>query len=487
MPIEKRGTRWRVRARWKDRQPFQATVNDQKLASYLDAMLEEISRRQRFDIYDALVAAELDPVTVWEAVKVTVPDGNGVFVDRPDIRQAFTVESLKAFHRSRGVSKAGGAQPVIGVAPVAPTATIEDLRHAFFADLSSGVHLNRRRLKFAPATIERYQVSFNALFTWDPSLARRPVDALTDETLDEFRVARVDGGGSNSTANRDCDMLQTFFTWIEKHRPQYQPARRPKAVKLREPKPKDRAMTREHFDRWHDVQQHHPDVRDFIEFRPVFALTGSCALRISEAQGLRRCDIERENGRPKWARIEEYPGHTLKSPAAPRTVGLTEDVIPMIEAQLATPGAPTDPLWPERLRDYDKAHYAFEKTCITAGLHDGGAHYLTRLEQKLDAQVANGELTALGKRNALERAKAHIPRTELKALYTMHSLRHTLATRLADDGMPINNLRLLLGQASIETTLLYIGKALTKFAASDAASRSVRVMPFAATAVVEED
>ena len=45
MPIEKRGTRWRVRARWKNRPPFQTTVYDQELASCLDAMLEEITDR----------------------------------------------------------------------------------------------------------------------------------------------------------------------------------------------------------------------------------------------------------------------------------------------------------------------------------------------------------------------------------------------------------------------------------------------------------
>ena len=80
-------------------------------------------------------------------------------------------------------------------------------------------------------------------------------------------------------------------------------------------------------------------------------------------------------------------------------------------------------------------------------------------------------------------------RDHTTALHSIDKIQNEMqeSTRLADDGMPINNLRLLLGQASIETTLLYIGKALTKSAASDAASRSVRVMPFAATAVAEED
>lgn len=481
MSVEKRGNEHRVRYRRKNAPRFQISVRDEALANALDEMLEELHGRARRDILEALARRELDAETVWTAVKVRQYGADGVLKYSANITPAVTVQSLKAFHMATGVALAGGPPAALGVVAAVPRMTLEQLLDDFRAEMRSGQHLNRRQLRFAPSTIERYEDSFNAMFAWDATLRGKGLDALTETELASLRVARLDAGATSSTANRDYDAIQSFFTWLEKRRPQYAPAARPKPGKLREPDPRDRAMTEEHFELWHGTLQHHPELENFREFRPIFALTGSCALRIDEGQGLRRCDIEKERGRPAWAVIVEYDGHTLKSPGAERTVGLTDDVIPMIEERLAEPGAPTDPLWPERLRDYHKAQYAFEKTCVVAGLHDEGKHYLTQLEAKLKKQVEAGELTKKGMNAALDRAKANVPRAHLRAIYTMHSLRHTLATRLEQDGMNLNDLRLLLGQAMIETTMRYIGKKLTKKMARAAASRSVRVMPFAPT------
>lgn len=238
-------------------------------------------------------------------------------------------------------------------------------------------------------------------------------------------------------------------------------------------------MTPEHFVRWCETLLSHPDLELYRDLIPIFVLTVTCALRIDEAQGLRRCDIVLENGRARKVKIEPYPGHRLKSPNAGRTLTLTEEAISIVEARLATAGAPTDPLWPKGLREYHRAQRGFEKACILAGLHDAGEQFLTDLEKMLNKRVAAKELTVFGRSAELQRAKAKVPRCKLKALYTMHSLRHTLATRLDEDGMPLNEIRLLLGQASISTTQRYIRKKLSKEIAEDAAARSSRVLPFA--------
>lgn len=477
MPIEPRyNGKYRVRGRWKGLPPFQTTVDDKVIAERIEELLTELLRAGKADVLTALARRELDPIVAWEAVKVEVRENGGTRL-AVRITPAHTLDALKGYQetllgqRFDAATSAGGAED-----PTAPA--LGELIDDMLEEMRGTLHVNRRGLIFAAGTMERYQESYEMLFRWDPRLRDAPVSALTTAVLEEFRAARLSGGAANATANRDLDAVRTFFTWLEKRRRHLMPAVRPKVAKLREKKVPDKAMTREHFSLWSTTLNDHPFLAAEREFWPVFRLTGSCALRIDEGQGLRRCDIVRELGRPAFAKVEEYPGHSLKSPGARREVGLTPDVIPDIEARLASPGAPTDPLWPEHLRSYNKAHHAFKKTCLLAGLHDGGQAYLEQVERDLQARLDAGEITAKGKQAELERAKAHVPRSKLRALYTLHSLRHTLATRLAEDGMPMNDLRLLLGQANIQTTMRYVGKTLTKDMARSAAARSHRVLPF---------
>ncbi len=476
MPIERRGSTWRVRARSKNHKDFQVTVDSESLALSIEEMLGVMKKLDRTDLLEALAARVLDAQAVWEAVKVQVPGREQVFI--PSITAAVTVASLKAYHIAQGVRLAAEAPRVAGPAATAEEGRLGHLRDEFIRESRTGAYLSGRHAPFAPSTLERYEVSLDGFFGWAPSLKSESATSLTTALLEEFRVARINAGTNPATYNRDAQAIRSFLEWMKERRPQYAPTQMPEFVMMREASAQERAMTEEHFTNWWRTLREHPALLDYAAFVPLFALVGSCGLRIDEAMGLRRCDIEFENGRPKWANVREYPSHLLKSPAARRVVGLTDDVIPMIEGALENPGAPTDRLWPERLQAYHRVEHVFNRTCILAGLHDGGAGYLSDCEAQLKRQADAGELTKLGMEVQLERVKERIPRAKLKARYSIHSLRHTLATRLEEDGMSLNSIRMLLGQMDIETTMRYVGKTLTRSKATDAAMRSVRVLPF---------
>ena len=53
---------------------------------------------------------------------------------------------------------------------------------------------------------------------------------------------------------------------------------------------------------------------------------------------------------------------------------------------------------------------------------------------------------------------AHVPLREERR-HGMHSLRHTLATRLMEDGTPIEQIADILGHQSVESTGVYLGSA----------------------------
>ena len=52
--------------------------------------------------------------------------------------------------------------------------------------------------------------------------------------------------------------------------------------------------------------------------------------------------------------------------------------------------------------------------------------------------------------------KAYCLKAKLPAHYTFHSLRHGFATRLLENGVPINQVQVLLGHSNVSTTSIYV-------------------------------
>lgn len=59
------------------------------------------------------------------------------------------------------------------------------------------------------------------------------------------------------------------------------------------------------------------------------------------------------------------------------------------------------------------------------------------------------------KRTLQRKFKTYSKLAGLKSYYTFHSLRHGFAVRCLENGMPINQLQMLLGHANIATTSIY--------------------------------
>ena len=61
----------------------------------------------------------------------------------------------------------------------------------------------------------------------------------------------------------------------------------------------------------------------------------------------------------------------------------------------------------------------------------------------------------IGKSNVSRRMKAALRAAKLDDTHRFHDLRHTFATRLAAQGVPMRSLQELLGHADLKTTLIY--------------------------------
>jgi len=58
-------------------------------------------------------------------------------------------------------------------------------------------------------------------------------------------------------------------------------------------------------------------------------------------------------------------------------------------------------------------------------------------------------------RSLQRKFKSYSKKAKLNPLYTFHSLRHGFATRALENGVPINQVQLLLGHANLATTSVY--------------------------------
>ena len=61
----------------------------------------------------------------------------------------------------------------------------------------------------------------------------------------------------------------------------------------------------------------------------------------------------------------------------------------------------------------------------------------------------------IGKRALQKRFRRYTLKADLNQTYTFHSLRHGFATRLVENGVPMNQVQLALGHSNIATTSIY--------------------------------
>ena len=122
----------------------------------------------------------------------------------------------------------------------------------------------------------------------------------------------------------------------------------------------------------------------------------------------------------------------MKTASSVRDVPISEPLAELLgQHSVRVPSNPADPVFPAPLNNYAAARHAWQRTCICAGLHNGGSK----------------------------------PRPNA----TLHDLRHTFGVYAAQAGVPIVRLQKLLGHATPHMTLRYMKHAPEAYFREDAA------------------
>lgn len=287
------------------------------------------------------------------------------------------------------------------------------IAHEFFQYMRTSGSRSRFRRPFAPSTAEAYRRHIEFFFEWLQDGDRTPMESITSAVLSSYHQYRVnDDGVTPIGADRSISAIQALFSWAsdEKRRtggavPNVEPLSHQKSPKLKE---EARALNPNELVK---IRGNVPP-----EVWPIFEVTLQLGLRISECLFLRVSDIDLEE---QLVRIRPHPDRPLKTIHAEREVPFSEALRPILATQMAK--AKGEHLWPKEWRTARKGG--------SAGLSRAGYHRLAKVWAK--AAKAAG-VTA-----------------------TIHDLRHTFGSRLADESVAPRDIAALLGHQSVVTTERY--------------------------------
>jgi site-specific recombinase XerD len=265
-----------------------------------------------------------------------------------------------------------------------------------------------RQRRWKPSQIRQHtRARLNTLRrVWRCLLDTEQIDSIADlerAHVQRFVDVRLLAGVSSSTVNAELTDLWAFLGYLEERdHPVRSSVFRVKRPKRGDPLP--RFLSESDFRRleshvWHTTQ---PGERDDLLDRAWFFLLSEAGLRISEVCDLRLGDIDLAAQRLIVRRGKEDRD---------RSVPLSPTLLAALRAYLPVRGeAQTD-------------------------------HLLIYHQQPVLPTLIQGQLYRLGHQVQLE--------------VSPHRLRHTLATRLLNEGMPITSLQRLLGHERLDTTLVY--------------------------------
>lgn len=241
---------------------------------------------------------------------------------------------------------------------------------------------------------------------WCWLLEQEPVNSLAElkrSHLERFIDVRLQAGVRGRTAERELSDLWTFLAYWEERGHTVSPS--VFRVKLpKRGKPLPRFLSESDYRRLenHVLQTTQGGERDNVLDRVWFYLLSEAGLRRNEVCNLRLGDVD-------------LPGRKLVvrhgKPDRDRTVPLSPNLSMALKAYLPQRGeAPTD-------------------------------HLLIYRQRAIKPTLVIGRLRRYGQEAQVE--------------VSPHRLRHTLATRLLNAGMPITSLQHLLGHERLDTTLVY--------------------------------
>ena len=168
--------------------------------------------------------------------------------------------------------------------------------------------------------------------------------------------------------------------------------------------------------------------------RAILSLAYGCGLRVGE---LVNCNIEDIRLREKIIIIPKGKGN--KRRVVPLSNGVVKDLADYYynERETLTKGRDYNPTCTERSRSKERAFI----------LHSRGG--------RMQKGTYNKHLKILVERTQNERTCAELGRSIKDKQITIHNLRHSIATHLLEQGIPVEQVRMFLGHSQLETTQLY--------------------------------
>jgi site-specific recombinase XerD len=83
-------------------------------------------------------------------------------------------------------------------------------------------------------------------------------------------------------------------------------------------------------------------------------------------------------------------------------------------------------------------------------------HYLTEVKPKVYLFEGQTPAFVMGERSIQYVINEALKKTDIKKQVSMHTLRHSYATHLLEDGVDIYSIQRLLGHSDIRTTIVYL-------------------------------
>lgn len=328
---------------------------------------------------------------------------------------AASPERLPVLHSALRTSGVASVR-VQDLAPPPEVLTLGALADEFSDYMRQPGSRSRFKRAFAKTTAAAYRAHIGRFIAWLGEGRATPAASITEGTLAAYHRHRVNADGLSPVgADRAVTPVQALYSWAcDSQRrdvgpvPDLRPIRFSKSGKsVAEAK----ALTPEEL----TAVRRELDPSLWLIFETTLAL----GLRITECLFLRVSDIDVV---AKVALIRPHPDRPLKTRASNREVPIPAFALPTLRR--AVKQASGEHLWPEHWRAMGPSDSA---DAWRAGYH--------RLAKKWAQACKAAEVSA-----------------------TIHSLRHTYGSRLADAGVAPRDIALLMGHESVSTTERYWGR-----------------------------
>lgn len=291
--------------------------------------------------------------------------------------------------------------------------SIGEIAKEFFQYMLTPGSRSRYRTAFAASTAALYQTHINRFIDWLEDGAGTPMESITSHTLSAFHRYRVDHDKISPVgADRSASAVQALFSWAtdgtRRSGGALTSVRPLSHRKTPNNEVEARALTPDELTR---IRQHIPD-----EVWPIFEVTVNLGLRISECLFLRTTDILLTE---QIVRVLPHNDRYLKTPSSKRDIPFHHSLAPVLKKALLN--AKGEYLWGKNWRHVG--------TGGKSGNSRAGYYRLARVWSR--ASKAAGISCSI------------------------HDLRHTYGSRLADSGVAPREIAALMGHKSVSTTERY--------------------------------